>query len=282
MEYGENPPLIWSLSCKLRGDFCRRGAVMHYREARLGALPDSGSTEKRINQLHRIIPESKYIRQLLLRTMREIFYRGGDDPQTLHPLAAERLENDFRRMVFGDARQIISTLYEHSCSVDTLRKKLRETLWSYCSRLQDNAWDELLRIPVTHRRFIASPLQLYINELCCYASPLLAYSMRGRLRIVELRENDISSCPEVLLMHRYYALNLSGRIPETVVSCQLDPATGKLHELPDDFSISSTLRQMSSAAARHREAMMMPLAEIPAASENCGRCVFASYCENLK
>ena len=283
MEYGDDPPLIWSLSCKLRGDFCRRGAVMHYREARLGAMPDSGSAEKRINQLHRIIPESKYLRQLLLRTMREIFYRGGDDPQTLHPLAAERLENDFRRMVFGDARQIISTLYAHDCSVDTLRKKLRETLWSYCNRLQDDAWDDLLRIPVTHRRFIASPLLLNINELECYASPLLAYSDRGRLRIVELRAGNIAAfAPEVMLMHRFYALNTSGRAPESVISCQLDTENGALRELAGEFDISETLRQMTADAAAFREDMSKAPEHIPRNTGSCRQCVFASCCMKNK
>ena len=281
MEYGNVPEFVWSLSCKLRAEFCRRQAVMHYREARRGALPEADNDDKRINQLHRVIPENKYIRQLLLRTMREIFYRGSDDPETLYVLALERLESDFKRMVFGDAPQVISTLFFHHSSVDSLRRNLRQMLWERCEKLQSGAWSGLLQIPVMQRRFISSPLKLYINELCCYASPLLAYSDRGRIRIVELRENDISAHPEILLMHRYYALNVSGRMPDSVVSCQLDPATGELRELTGDFSISATLKAMSAAAAYHREAMMMPLAEIPGRSENCTKCIFVSYCKNI-
>ena len=131
------------------------------------------------------------------------------------------------------------------------------------------------------RRFIASPLQLYINELCCYASPLLAYSARGRLNIIELRENDISRHPEVLLMHRFYAFNTNGRNPESVVSCQLNTADGSLRELPDNFSVSGILHEMSEAAACHRQAMSLPLAEIPGNPENCEKCVFAPCCEQL-
>lgn len=282
MVYGETPELIWSLSCKLRGEFCRRGAVMHYREARLGMLPEADESYRKINRLHRIIPESKYIRQLLLHTMREIFYRGNEnDPDSLYFLALEKMESDFRKMIFGNAPLMLTALAENSCSVDALRRRVRENLWAKCAKLQENAWCDLLSVPVAQRRFIASPLKLYINELCCYASPLLAYSDRGRLRIVELRENDISAFPEVLLMHRCYALNLYGRMPETVISCQLDTADGKMRELANDFSISSTLREMSAAAARHRDAMQLPLPEIPGNKSNCGHCVFASYCETV-
>ena len=283
MESGEIPPLVWSLSRKLRRRFCPRAAVLHYREARRGFDPDASETDRRINRLHRIVPESKYLRQLLLRIMREIFYRGGDDPDTLYPLALARCESDFRRMVFGDAPLVIDAVYRHESGVTALRTALRDSLYRQCRALSGGAWRELLEIPVSRRRFLASPLCLRINELACYASPLLAYSDRGKLYWVELRGGTLAEHPEVMLMHRYYALNRSGRTPEALASCQLDPETGDFRGVDRDFDVSATLRLMSAEAAAHREEMTRPAAEIPANFGNCERCVFVSYCgEKIK
>lgn len=274
----EVPPLIWSLSRKLRRRFCPRAAVFHYREARRGFAPDASETDKRLNKLHRIVPESKFLRQLLLRVMREYFYRGGDDPEALVPLALDRLESDFRRMIFGDAPLIPETVYRHDKSVPELRADLQDALRRQCRRLGSGAWGGLLDVPECRRRFVASPLHLHLNELECYASPLLACADRGRLLLVELRTGSLAEHPEIRLMHRVHAMNLSGRMPEAVRSCQLDPETGELRDLDGDFDVSATLRAMSAEAAAHRTELTLDAAGIPVNTVNCGHCVFASYC----
>jgi len=280
MVSGDNIPLIWSLSRKIRHRFCPLAAVLHYREARLGFDPGADEHCRRINQLHRIIPEQKYLRQLLMAVMRESFYRGNCDPESLYVLALAKCEQDFRQMVFGNAPQITAGLFYHRQSVAELRQQLKDELFRQCCTLGD-AWAELLSIPHSRRRFIASPLHLNINDLECYASPLLAYSEQGKLRIVELRSGNIAfTAPEILVMHRFYALNVSGRSPETVVSCQLDPERGTLEELAMDFDISEVLRRMTADAGAHRENMLTGLEHIPANSGNCGQCVFVSYCRN--
>ena len=218
------------------------------------------------------------MRQLLLRVMREQFYRGGDDPDALFPLALEKMESDLRQMIFGNAPLVLDELYTHEKSVPSLRAAVRESLFRQCRTLCDGAWAELLRVPECRRRFIASPLLLNINELQCYASPLAAYSDRGRLHLVELRTGSLREHPEVPLMHRIYALNLSGRFPEAVRSCQLDPSTGDLRELDGESDVSETLRSMSAEAAAHREELSLAAEDIPVNTVNCGRCVFASCC----
>ena len=283
METGETLPLIWSLSRKLRRRFCPRAAVFHYREARRGGLPDASENDRRINRLHRVVPLQKYMRQLLLRVMREHFYRGVNDPEALFPLALEKMESDLRQMIFGNAPLVLDELYAHEKSVTDLRAAVRESLYRQCRTLRDGAWAELLRVPECRRRFIASPLLLNINDLQCYASPLVAYSDKGRLHLVELRTGSLREHPEVPLMHRSYAFNLSGRFPEAVRSCQLDPTTGDLRELDGDFDVSETLRTMSAEAAAHREELALAPEEIPVNTVNCGRCTFASYCgENFQ
>ena len=256
----------------------------------LGQLPDrheaftrdqrvwNAETDRRLNRLHRIVPESKFLRQLLLRVMREYFYRGGDDPDALAALALDRLEGDFRRMIFGDAPLMLDALHRRERSVPELRAGLQDALRRRCRTLAAGAWRELLAVPECRRRFVASPLRLQLNDLECYASPLLAYADRGRLTLVELRSGALDEYPEVRLMHRFHALNRSGRLPEAVVSRQLDPETGELRELAGDFDVAETLRAMTAEAAAHRTELTLDAAAIPVNTTNCGHCVFASYC----
>ncbi|MBE6398549.1 MAG: hypothetical protein E7041_00250 [Lentisphaerae bacterium] len=278
MVSGNIPPLVWSLSRKMHRQFCPLAAVLHYREAQWGFDPDADDNCRRINQLHRVISERKYLRQLLMAVMRESFYRGDDDPDTLYVLALAKCEQDFRQMVFGNAPQITSGLFYHRQSVADLRQELKDTLFRQCAALT-SSWAELLAVPPANRRFIASPLHLNINDLECYASPLLAYTASGKLRIVELRTGNIAlHAPEIMVMHRFYALNISGRSPESVISCQLDPETGILQETAADFDISEILRRMAADAGAHRENMLTEREQIPENTVNCGHCVFASYC----
>ena len=282
MVSGDEIPLRWSLSCKLRRRHCPLAAVLHDREAQQGFAPDADEYCRRINMLHRVIPERKYLRQLLIAVMRESFYRGDDDPDALYPLALAKCELDFRQMVFGNSPQIIAGLFEHKKSVAEVRQDLKDDLFRQCCNLNE-FWGALLTVPPPQRRFIASPLLLNINELECYASPLLAYSDRGRLRIVELRAGNIAAfAPEVMLMHRFYALNTSGRAPESVISCQLDPENGALRELAGEFDISETLRQMTADAAAFREDMSKAPEHISRNTGSCRQCVFASCCMKNK
>jgi hypothetical protein len=209
--------------------------------------------------------------------MREIFYRNSNDPDALLIAVQERSEYDFRRMIFGDAPQIIDTLYRHEQDVNTLKKHLKDSLLQNCESL-GGIWKELLMNPPLRRRFIDNPLRLNINDLQCYASPLLAYSDGGALRIVELRAGRLDGHPEISFMHRFYALNNSGRTPDSVHSCQLDPVDGSFRELHEDSRTANVLRSMSLEAGAHRKELDLPLAEVPVNTVNCPECVFNLYC----
>ncbi len=274
------PPLIWSLSRKLRRRWCPRAAVIHYREAYHGYHPDADAGCRDLNFLHRIVPLNKYIRQLLLAVMRESFYRNSTAPETLTVMALEKWEYDFRRMVFGNAPLLLDLIHRNGNDFSALKKEVKETLIQRCEQLACGAWKELLAVPPLRRRFIASPLKLNINELCCYASPLLAYSDQGTLRIVELREGSIGAHPEILLMHRFYALNVSGRSPAAVISCQLDPADGSFRQFDTGDSCYEILQSMNREAAAHQAELQLPLTEVPVNNINCPRCVFDRYCRN--
>ena len=270
----------WSLTRQKRLKFCSRAAVMHCREAYYGSLPGADDKLHQIYLQHCRISREEFLRRLLIKVMRESFYRHDTDPENLQTFALDELEKSLQQMVFGRSRNILCEFDEPGASVNRIKRELTSILAEKCLLLKNGAWSELLNYPAEKRRFIDSPMSLQLNELFCFISPLCAVSDRGKFRIIELRNGGMGNSGRITaLLHRFYIFNRYGKTPEMLDSLQLDLADGTLHLLETDGSLSEILNMISNDISIYQELLSMPLAEIPGNSTNCSRCVFNKICK---
>ena len=286
MEFFEFSPAVWSLSRRLRREFCPRAAIMHYREAPAAAKMAAGEEMppllRKICSGRRMISDGKFIRELLLHTMQKEFYTGETDPGILGADLADAFDVEFEKIIFGRSSRTLATL-NGSIDIESKRQELLRELKECVSALiSGREWENLLHIPVESRRTLPKVLDLYINDLRCFATPLCAFNHRGKLWIVELRSGEFSGCEnETALIHAFYALNYCGRNPDMVESFILDYRSGQMRHFGVNNDISAALRKISAEAGRWAQLAPLALVDIPGNKENCPRCVFAGVCREL-
>ncbi len=269
----------WSLTRQKRLQFCNKAAVMHCREAFCGTLPDADEKSRRIHSLHCRVSREEFLRRLLIKVMRESFYRHDTDVENLSFFALDELEKSLQQMIFGKSKHILHDFDMPGASFHKIKQELISLLAGKCLLLKNGAWSELLRYPAEKRRFIDTPMALQINELSCFISPLCAVSDRGKFRIVELRSGKMGESGRITtLLHRFYIHNRYGKTADALDSLQLDLDNGELHPLETDGSISEILELISHDVSVYQKLLSMPLSEIPENRANCSRCVFNKIC----
>ena len=287
MEFSDFSPAVWSLSRRLRREFCARSAMMHYREAPAAAkAAESAELTPLLRKIyagHRMISDGKFIRELLLHTMQKEFYTGETDPRVLTVELFEAFDVEFEKIIFGRSSRTLASLCGNDFDVESKRRELLKELKECSSALiSGGEWENLLRTPPESRRTLPKVLDLYINDLHCFATPLCAFNHRGKLWIVELRSGEFSGCEsETALIHAFYALNHCGRNPDMVESFVLDYHSGEMRHFGLNNDIASALRKISAEAGVWAKLAGLELADIPGNKENCPRCVFAGVCREL-
>ena len=269
----------WSLTRQKRLQFCCKAAVMHCREAYFGAFADADEKLHQIYLQHCRISREEFLRRLLIKVMRESFYRGETDVENLSAFALDELEKSLQQMIFGKSKYILNDFDFPGASFNKIKRELVSTLSEKCLLLKNGAWSELLKYPAEKRRFIDTPLALQINELSCFISPLCAVSDRGKFRIVELRSGKMGDSGRITaLLHRFYIYNRYGKTADMLDSLQLDLEDGLLHLLESDGSLSEILDVISDDVRNYQKLLSIPLSEIPENRINCPRCVFKNIC----
>ena len=256
---------------------------MHYREAPLALRENSSPLQKRIGSLHRRISDRKFIRQLLLHTMQQQFVTGECEKSLLLPRLLENFDLEFDRILTGRADNILASLCSAEFDFEGKRHELSATIQKYCANLVNGDWPQLLAVLPEKRRTLPKILDLYINDLHCFASPLCIFSDCGKLHIVELRGGEFAGFEsETAVIHRFYAMNFCGREPDMVESWILDYESGMIRRFGEDFDCSEGLFQISTEAALWKELMDKSLSDVlPDDPAKCINCIFGSVCRDL-
>ena len=281
--YIMNTEIAWSLSRKLRRCFCGRAALLHYREAPLGRMADAPEFHRRIWAAHCRISDRKFLRQLLLQVMHRQFTAGAVNTAALLPELLENFHSAFDRMLLGQAGYTLISPDGSGVDFEAKRRELSGKLQAYSNLLTLGDWEQLLAIAPEKRRTLPEVLELKINELRCYASPLCAFSDHGKLHIVELRGGEFAGFEsETALLHRFYAMNSCGRDPDKVESWVLDYESGKIRRFGEDVDFSDGLAKITLEAGIWKELMDKNLSDIiPDDPTKCANCVFGTVCRDL-
>ena len=144
-----------------------------------------------------------------------------------------------------------------------------------------SGWQTLLEIPPECRRILPEVLRINAGDLACFASPLCAATSRGRLLMIELREGDFDDAAmETALLHRLYAANRLGRMPDALDSFVLESRTGELRRFGGEKDHAEALRRISAEIDGWAALAAVPSEEIPGNEGACPQCVFAGICHD--
>lgn len=286
MEYCEYPLHAWSHYRHFLRNQCPRKAWLYYQEARKGADPAESAPEARIvHGLRRRITLEQYISRMFDREIRKIFYAPDDGDISLETLC-NTLNTKFDReleLMLGGIPAKDHNLYmlkefeNKNCNLSQLISQAGNLITQYCSAAEKELWKLICDTSIICRREIASPLTVYINELCCYCAPLLALERNGVLWIVENHCRDTS-----VLLHKFYAVNTLGREPHLVRSFSYCRENGNFQEAGLDLNVSETLRQISEDGALWSDLLAAPWQNVPSNSGHCPDCEFNFFCNQYR
>ena len=281
MEYSDYPVHAWSRSRHQMRRICPRKAVLCYREARLGADKESDKMHRLIHDLRRRIPLEQYLNRIFDETLRRMFYRQElpfTTPEKLASVLTCRFDRDLEQMLCGSAasdhkKLFIKELEKAHCHLSDLVTLAQKGIRIRCEAVRKELWQLLSSTPVLQHREIASPLQVHINDLCCYCAPLAALESSGILWIIECNCDNFTA-----LLHKFHAVNALGREPHLVRSFGYRRENGEFYEAGIELKVTETLRQISEDGAHWQELIAKPLENIPANSEHCPFCEYNIFC----
>lgn len=283
MEYCEYPIHAWSRHRHFLRRQCVRKARLSCLEARAGADTESETPLRLLHDLRRRITLEQYLGRIFDQTVRQNFYCGGDDEpdlteSTLSAILHRRFDRDLELMLCGAAARdhklcFLRELEAKSCNLTALVTRAGTVIDGFCAAFSRELSPLITSTPPLCRRDIASPLAVYINELCCYCAPLLALEKNGELWIVENNCDD-----RVALLHKFYAVNSFGREPHLVRSFAYSRTDGVFKEAGIGLNVSETLRQISEDGAAWAELIALPLENLPFTPEHCPECGFNFFC----
>ena len=281
MEYCEYPVHAWSRSRHQMRRICPLKAVLCYREARLGADQESDKLHRLIHDLRRRIPLEQYLNRIFDETVRRLFNTqeiSFISPEQLESMLVCRFDRDLEQMLCGSAASDHKKLYlkeleSSHCHLSNLVNLAQKGIHIRCEAVKKELWQLLSSTPPLQHREISSPLQVQINELCCYCAPLAALESHGIYWIIECNCDNF-----IALLHKFYAVNTLGREPHLVRSFGYRRESGEFYEAGLELEVSQTLRQISEDGACWQELIAKPLEEIPANPEHCPFCEYNFFC----
>lgn len=281
MEYSDYPVHAWSRSRHQMRRICPRKAVLCYREARLGADIGSDKCHRLLHDLRRRIPLEQYLNRIFDETVRRIFYTSAAPFNTVEQLEAmliSRFDRDLEQMLCGSAANDHKKLFlkelEHKhCHISNLVDLAGKTIRLRCEAIKKTLWQLLTSTPPLQHRETASPLQVQINDLCCYCSPLFALENNGCFWMIECNCDDFTA-----LLHKFYAVNVLGREPHLVRSFGYRRESGEFYEAGTTMNVSQLLSRISEDGAIWQELIATPLENIPANTEHCHFCEYNFFC----
>ena len=251
---------IWSLSRKFQRSFCPRSAVLRY------------CVETDVTK----ISDEKFLREILLCTMRREFYRGETNPETLSGMVMARFQEEFRNIAGFRSRRQLASLTGR-CDFNEKGRELENRLYTYLHNIRPH-WETLLAAAPESRLPIDKVLDVNIRQWRCFGSPLCAFFDRGKLCFVELRGGDFAECEaETAMLHRVYALNHCGRDPGSVESKVLDYHRGVYRSFGGS-DISDAIRAIKEEIAAWQDLRQKDWLDIPENKGNCPYCSFAGVC----
>ncbi len=257
MEYCDYPLHAWSHYRHHLRSQCPRKALLYFREARCGADPQDSEPEFRIiHGLRRRITLEQYISRLFDREL-ELMLSGV--PGKDHKL------------------YMLKEFENKNCNLSELVSQSGKLIDQYCMATGKELWKLIGDTDFICRREIPAPLTVYINELCCYCSPLLALERNGVLWIVENNCSDTS-----VLLHKFYAVNTLGREPHLVRSFSYCRSNGEFQEAGLELNVSQTLQQISETGAQWAELLTMQWENAPFNAAHCPECEFNFFCNQYR
>ena len=290
MEYCDYPLHAWSRYRHILRRQCPRKAVLHCREARLGAEEYASTAHRLIHDLRRRITVEQYIDRIFDEELRYWFYRSFTeddsyavpDIKQLNLRLNSRFDRDIERIFSGISSgdhkfYIFRELEAQTVNISALAARAQKRIDLYCHALQAELWKLLLETPQLCRREIASPLAIQINELRCYCAPLWALERNGILWIIENNCDDTSA-----LLHKFYAVNTLGREPHLVRSFGYRRDSGEFYECGINLNVSEILRRISEDGAKWEELIAFDLENIPVNHEHCPDCQYDFFCNKYK
>lgn len=281
MEYCDYPVHAWSRSRHQMRRICPRKAALCYREARLGADKESDKMHRLIHDLRRRIPLEQYLNRIFDETIRRMFYRQElpfTAPEQLAAILTCRFDRDLEQMLCGSAaadhkKLFIRELENSHCHLSNLVALAQKAIRIRCEAVKKELWQLLSSTPVLQHREIATPLQVQINDLCCYCAPLAALENNGILWMIECNCDNF-----IALLHKFYAVNTLGREPHLVRSFGYRRETGEFYEAGIELKVTETLRQISEDGALWQELIAQPLESVPVNPEHCPFCEYNFFC----
>lgn len=286
MEYFDYPLHAWSRYRHRMRELCPRKAVLFYRDARAGADPLAEPALRQLHEYRNRITLDEYIFRLLHDFVRQAFYGFTEEGALRYPSAEAlkcamqaRFDREFERMIYGDSSRdhklcFLRELEDKNCRITGLMKRGAEKISHLCDVLNNELWQLIASTPGVSRRHIASPLAVYINDLCCYCAPVMALEKSGSFWIVEFNGDDTTA-----LLHNFYGINILGREPEQLRSFSYDVNSGNFSEIGLTPGISEQLERISADGAAWEELLSLPAEEISGNMAHCNECQFCRLCQ---
>ena len=248
-------PLFWTVRRRRLWRSCRRRYFLHYYAAAAGIDPGSPRELRTARLLRDAVALPVFTQKLLNKILREQFYREPDDDggygETggFQAVACRLAEYEWNRAVSdaaaGGGRAPLLELLACRDTMTEVGARLRELVISEAGRIASGVWKQLDAVESCRRRPIASPLELWIGELRCFAVPAIAFSTPGgELWIVEGVRSGREGADEIALLHKFYAMNTLNRPPETVRSFALAPGKYDFSEFGRDVDLSAAIREI--------------------------------------
>ncbi len=279
-------PLSWSARRRRLWRACPRRYFLHYYAARGGHDPDASRRSRELHLAKSLHTADSYLRTLLNNTMRSLFYRRNEEEDQgetpgLTALSAARFHRDFDRMLLGEWRfdhqkPMLRELLEPGASAEALRRELERELRRRAAALEGNAWGHLVAAEFTRRRPVESPQEIRVNELACYAVPVLALTSSGEFWVVEGTGGDPGA--GVALLHKFFAWNRYRRPPERVRSFYFEAGTGDFAEFGRDLNLGMALADLrddlTEMAAKVRPDGTLAEEDFASNPNHCPLCAF--------
>lgn len=285
MEYSDYPLHAWSRYRRRMQESCPRKAMLFYRDARAGADPMAEPELRRLHECRNRITLDEYIFRLLHDFVRQAFYDFTEEGTLRYPSTdalkcamQARFDREFERMIYGDSSRdhklcFLRELEDKNCRITALMERAAGQISHVCAALEHDLWRLITSTPGISRRNIASPLEVYINDLCCYCAPVIALESSGSFWIVEFNGDDTTA-----LLHKFYGINTLGREPEQLRSFAYDVNSGSFSEIGLTLPVSEQLKRISADGAAWEELLALPTEEISGNAAHCNECQFCRLC----
>ena len=286
MEYSDYPVHAWSRSRHRMRAQCPRKAVLFCRDARAGADPLAERMPRLLHEYRNRITLDAYMYRSLHDFVRQAFYTFTEDGKLLYSSISalagamqNRFDRELERMLYGGSSYdhklfFLRELEDKNCRIPALMERAAAKISDLCAALEKNLWQLIVSTPGVSRRHIASPLAVYINDLCCYCAPVLALERNGDFWTVEFNGDGTSA-----LLHKFYGINTLGRDVECLRSFSYDVKSGDFFETGLELSVSAQLERIAADGAAWAELLSLPTEQIPGNTAHCGECEFYRFCQ---